>query len=360
MSDTRARANRFAFWFGSLFRNGLMTRRAPPGVVVAAGRGAAAAAAAAGTLGRGTAAMGCVTDSWAEAAGRISAAAGATGAGGGDNGGGDNGGGNTRGCVSRGGSPIGRPAGAAGTAPGGIGAEKVGRGAGAPPVAPENAGVDGLADGVAARGGVNGPGAPGRGCGGVAPAGMGEGNGGMAGRAIDVTGGSGGACGGACGGRGGGTGGGADGRCAGCAGGPNDGVDALHVGDGAGGADSVTDSIAACDSRSGVRGMVIGSGTGAMGATGVGHIAPRGGVSTGAGEGTAAAARSGAAMEMIPPHTEQRARTPTVGTFDGSTRNTDRHSGHDTFTTPPPRWLRRALAAAARHHWPPRHRGGRS
>ncbi len=35
---------------------------------------------------------------------------------------------------------------------------------------------------------------------------------------------------------------------------------------------------------------------------------------------------------MTPPHTEQRARTPPDGTFAGSTRNTELHSGHETFT----------------------------
>ena len=36
---------------------------------------------------------------------------------------------------------------------------------------------------------------------------------------------------------------------------------------------------------------------------------------------------------MIPPHTEQRARTPGPGTRAGSTRNTVWHSGHETFMT---------------------------
>jgi hypothetical protein len=35
---------------------------------------------------------------------------------------------------------------------------------------------------------------------------------------------------------------------------------------------------------------------------------------------------------MTPPHTEQRARTPPDGTFAGSTRKTELHSGHETFT----------------------------
>ena len=46
-------------------------------------------------------------------------------------------------------------------------------------------------------------------------------------------------------------------------------------------------------------------------------------------------------VEVVPslltsPHTEQRARIPSLGTFDGSTRKTDRHSGHETFTYRPP------------------------
>lgn len=38
---------------------------------------------------------------------------------------------------------------------------------------------------------------------------------------------------------------------------------------------------------------------------------------------------------ITPPHTEQRARTAAPTTFAGSTRNTDRHSGQDTFITHP-------------------------
>ena len=54
---------------------------------------------------------------------------------------------------------------------------------------------------------------------------------------------------------------------------------------------------------------------------------------------------------MTPPHTEQRARTPAAGTFDGSTRKTDRHSGQETFTSPPLRsrirWTRRSAGMSA-------------
>lgn len=35
-------------------------------------------------------------------------------------------------------------------------------------------------------------------------------------------------------------------------------------------------------------------------------------------------------MEITPPQTEQRARTPVAGTFAGSTRKTERHSGQET------------------------------
>jgi hypothetical protein len=39
------------------------------------------------------------------------------------------------------------------------------------------------------------------------------------------------------------------------------------------------------------------------------------------------------AIAMTPPHTEHRARTPVAGTLAGSTRKTDRHSGHETVMT---------------------------
>src|SRR5437762_2936647 len=42
-----------------------------------------------------------------------------------------------------------------------------------------------------------------------------------------------------------------------------------------------------------------------------------------------------AEIEITPPHTEQRARTMVEGTLAGSTRNTERHSGQETFTCPP-------------------------
>lgn len=40
-------------------------------------------------------------------------------------------------------------------------------------------------------------------------------------------------------------------------------------------------------------------------------------------------------MRTTAPQTEQRARTPPGGTFEGSTRKIDWHSAHETFTAPP-------------------------
>ena len=49
---------------------------------------------------------------------------------------------------------------------------------------------------------------------------------------------------------------------------------------------------------------------------------------------------------MTPPHTEHRARTIVDGSFAGSTRNVERHSGQETFTSPPSRSCRLARGAA--------------
>ncbi|MCX5762060.1 MAG: hypothetical protein NTW72_11270 [Gemmatimonadetes bacterium] len=206
---------------------------------------------------------------------------------------------------------------------------------------------------------MKGPGAPGRGCNGVAPAGMGAGSGGITGRGIDVTRGIAGVE----------NTDGVDARPTSISGSlPTAGADSTTgIAAGAGvswctgtgtGAASTSDSVAARDARPGMRGMVIGSGTGAIGRTGVGGIDMRG--VNDAGGAVTPLWTAGAAIEMTPPHTEQRARTPTVGTFEGSTRKTDRQSGHETFTAAPPqRWPRRAWAPEIRHRLPPRHRDGR-
>jgi hypothetical protein len=50
-------------------------------------------------------------------------------------------------------------------------------------------------------------------------------------------------------------------------------------------------------------------------------------------EGLAPKSAAGASREIVitPPQTEQRARTLSAGSLSGSTRNTERHSGHTTF-----------------------------
>jgi len=54
-----------------------------------------------------------------------------------------------------------------------------------------------------------------------------------------------------------------------------------------------------------------------------------------------------AEIVMTPPQTEQRARTMADGTFAGSTRKTERHSGQETFTCPPSRPVCRAARQRA-------------
>jgi len=51
-----------------------------------------------------------------------------------------------------------------------------------------------------------------------------------------------------------------------------------------------------------------------------------------------------AEIEITPPHTEQRARTPVAGTLPGSTRNTERHSGQETVMRSPRRAAQNGLA----------------
>lgn len=77
-------------------------------------------------------------------------------------------------------------------------------------------------------------------------------------------------------------------------------------------------------------------------AVGQASAGPAPAVAPGAAAGTAATGVDGAANSssigaaaptmMTPPQTEQRARTPADGTFSGSTRKTELHSGHETFT----------------------------
>ena len=112
--------------------------------------------------------------------------------------------------------------------------------------------------------------------------------------------------------------------------------------------------------RGGVRGLRGGGGTTAAGAansrtgTGEGAAAPTGSRTGALAGATGAAGVRGIAdttaiaggpnsssielpapRMITPPHTEQRARRPVAGIFVGSTRNTERHSGQETFTSPP-------------------------
>jgi hypothetical protein len=110
-------------------------------------------------------------------------------------------------------------------------------------------------------------------------------------------------------------------------------------------------SAAAGDAAAGVAiaGRGGGVGVGASRGTGVGEVDTGAGVGTelgerlggetptdmgvAAGEGANSSSIGAPAPTMMtPPHTEQRARTPPDGTFAGSTRNTELHSGHETFT----------------------------
>ena len=99
----------------------------------------------------------------------------------------------------------------------------------------------------------------------------------------------------------------------------------------------VADIVAAAGAPSAVPGEVASNGIAGIGSN----------ADTGAGSSIRAAAvgmlggPNSSSIELpapsmiTPPHTEQRARRPVAGIFVGSTRNTERHSGHETFTCPP-------------------------
>ncbi len=82
----------------------------------------------------------------------------------------------------------------------------------------------------------------------------------------------------------------------------------------------------------GVGGVAAGAGVGTELGEKLGGGAPSDmGVAAGAGPNSSSIGAPAPTM-MTPPHTEHRARTPPDGTFAGSTRNTELHSGHETFT----------------------------
>ena len=99
----------------------------------------------------------------------------------------------------------------------------------------------------------------------------------------------------------------------------------------------------AADTCAGAGGVIVDGGSGAAGCAGMGAagVYGRWGVARparGAAAAVTAPSEAGVTatgsvppeIEMTPPHTEQRARTPVAGTFAGSTRKTERQSGHET------------------------------
>ena len=231
------------------------------------------------------------------------------------------------GCVARGAGDAGIAGGIIGLAigvgsagaAGGTGGANMGR------VGAANGGRAGVVPAPTGRDGITGfalTGENGRGVIPLGAAGIGGGTAGTSGRATGVT-----------------TGG---------AGGVNAGVTTAALGSGSGGGTGASTGIGA-GSGSGSGSNSCAGGSGAASAAdsniGAGTIATGGGINATLGRAIASAAspNSGAETAMTPPHTEQRARTPPIGTLAGSTRNTDRQSGQVTFTAPPRRlshWIR--------------------
>lgn len=83
--------------------------------------------------------------------------------------------------------------------------------------------------------------------------------------------------------------------------------------------------------------------TAGVGLFGAGGVARTAGVLARGGTAPAACPFASSATTITPPHTEQRARTLPSGTFAGSIRKTDRHSGHTTFTAPPSHRMHRPV-----------------
>jgi hypothetical protein len=94
------------------------------------------------------------------------------------------------------------------------------------------------------------------------------------------------------------------------------------------------------------RGGIGAAARGAEGAIGA-RCAPPDDCAAPCGANSCAAPGDGATV-ITPPQTAHRARTDEAGILDGSTRNTDRHSGQVTFTTGLPRarsWAIRRFAS---------------
>ncbi len=123
------------------------------------------------------------------------------------------------------------------------------------------------------------------------------------------------------------------------------GASAICVIDGGVGARGAGASGAACGAACGAA-----SGAGATARGGAADTAANAGADVDdevAAPANSARASSPPAIVITPPHTEQRARTLADGTFDGSTRKIDRHSGQETFMTSPPPGRRASIRRCA-------------
>ena len=125
----------------------------------------------------------------------------------------------------------------------------------------------------------------------------------------------------------------------GIAGAARGGVGAAAVGAGALAAGSEMDAAGTADA---------GTGGVCIAANGVGALVDARVAATDAADLNSVRTSVPAAIVITPPHTEQRARTLVSASFAGSTRNTERHSGHVTFIEglPPARrsWSRRCAS----------------
>lgn len=123
---------------------------------------------------------------------------------------------------------------------------------------------------------------------------------------------------------------------AGAAGGIVEDADGVPAGGGAGG---VAATAGRGGSGAGLGGTAIGPGAAGCGITGVGTVPRLSAGTRGTDEGVNSSEASprvpSFAIVMTPPHTAHRARTIAPAILAGSMRNTERHSGHATFTGAP-------------------------
>ena len=375
MSDTRARASRLAFWFGSLERNGLIGARVGVAPDAAAGRAGVAGAATAGEMrvagiwmdgaSGGAARTGIDTAGMTTAfiGGSVTTGGGAAAGGSGDSSG-------TAGAAAAGadmgGTTNGAPIGVAERGAMGASGEKPADGVPSPPPNTEGRESGGISGGAGAPIAPAANGDVVRDCGGAGGMnGMAGGVGGVRGRAdgtgandagdgdevkagVGMRGGAGGWTGSAGGVTATGTGGGSGATSTAGAGG---GV-TLAAGGRATGAEIRGGGAGGITTGAELRGIGAGGiATGAeiRGSGGAATAAPPPDANMGAAIGCAKSSFATAPplTAITPPQTEQRVRTPACGTRAGSTRKTERHSGQVTFMRP---------HVTRTGHWPARHR----